>query len=136
MSFWTPFVLQIVRRLVRMPRGMCRIPHVAGADDRQIDPVSGLADGAPGLVGNALVLDGACGIRLPYHQDNLGTSFTISLWYWQLTNDTRQCVYQTRDNYDITYEAQAGANANFVNFIGQEGAGILTTGLKEWIRSN
>ena len=95
-------------------------------------PTAGLAEGASGLVGNALVLDGACGIRLPYHQDNLGTSFTLSFWYWQLTNDTRQCVYQSRDTYDITYEAQAGANASFASFVGQELAGVITTGLKEW----
>ena len=40
-------------------------------------PASGVADGASGIVGNALMLDGATGIRLPYHQDNLGTSFTL-----------------------------------------------------------
>lgn len=96
-------------------------------------PVSGVADGAAGLVGNALLLGGTCGIRLPYHQDNLGTSFTLSLWYWQQTNDTRQCVYQTRDNYDLTYEAQAGANSTFASYVGQEWAGNLTTGQKEWI---
>ncbi|HPS08728.1 MAG TPA: hypothetical protein PLG22_14450, partial [Kiritimatiellia bacterium] len=96
-------------------------------------PVSGLSVGASGIVGNALVLSGTCGIRLPYHQDNLGTSFTLSLWYWQQTNDTRQCVYQTRDNYDITYEAQAGANSTFASYVGQEFAGTLTTGLREWV---
>lgn len=96
-------------------------------------PVSGLADGASGIVGNALVLSGTCGIRLPYHQDSLGKSFTLSLWYWQQTNDTRQCVYQTRDNYDLTYEAQPGANSTFASYVGQEWAGNLTTGQKEWI---
>jgi len=96
-------------------------------------PAAGIADGASGLVGNALMLDGATGIRLPFHQDNLGTSFTISLWYWQLTNVTRQCVYQTRDNYDITYEAQTGANTTFSSYVGQEWAGNLTTGLRTWI---
>ena len=96
-------------------------------------PVSGVEDGASGIVGNALVLDGATGIRVPYHQDNLGTSFTLAFWYWQLTNDTRQCVYQTRDNYTATYEAQAGANSNFANYVGQSYAGSITTGPKKWI---
>jgi len=96
-------------------------------------PGAGVVDGASGIVGNALVLDGTAGIRLPYHQDNLGASFTLSLWYWQQTNDTRQCVYQTRDNYDLTYEAQAGANSTFASYVGQEPAGSITTGLREWI---
>lgn len=96
-------------------------------------PGAGVADGAFGIVGNALVLDGTAGIRLPYHQDNLGASFTLTLWYWQQTNDTRQCVYQTRDNYTATYEAQAGANSTFASYVGQEWAGNLTTGLREWI---
>ena len=96
-------------------------------------PSSGVADGASGVAGNALVLDGTCGIRLPYHQDNLGTSFTLSLWYWQQTNDTRQCVYQTRDNYTATYEAPAGANDTFASYVGQDPAGNIKTGLKKWI---
>ena len=96
-------------------------------------PGAGVADGASGIVGHALVLDGAAGIRLPYHQDNLGTSFTLALWYWQQTNDTRQCVYQTRDNYTATYEAQAGAHSTFASYVGQELAGTLTTGLREWV---
>jgi hypothetical protein len=96
-------------------------------------PLSGIVDGASGIVGNALVLDGTAAIRLPYHQDNLGTSFTLTLWYWQQTNDTRQCVYQTRDNYTATYEAQAGANSTFLSYVGQEWAGAVTTGLREWI---
>jgi hypothetical protein len=96
-------------------------------------PASGLADGASGLAGNALLLDGASALRLPYHQDNLGTSFTISLWYWQLTNDTRQCVYQTRDNFTATYEAVAGTNDLFASYVGQELAGSIKTGPREWI---
>jgi ferric-dicitrate binding protein FerR (iron transport regulator) len=95
-------------------------------------PASGLADGASGIVGNALLLDGVSAIRLPYHQDNLGRSFTVSLWYWQLTNDTRQCVYQTRDNYTATYET-SGAHSTFSSYVGQQAAGNITTGLKEWI---
>ena len=96
-------------------------------------PSSGLAEGAAGIVGNALILDGASALRLPYHQDNLGTSFTISLWYWQLTNDTRQCVYQTRDNFTATYEAVSGTNDLFASYVGQELAGSITTGPREWI---
>lgn len=72
------------------------------------EPVSGLLDDASGIVGNAMVLDGASGIRLPYHQDNLGTSFTISLWYWRQTNNTRQCASQSRDNWTVSYEAEGG----------------------------
>ncbi len=96
-------------------------------------PVSGVVEGAAGLVGNALLLDGTSALRLPYHQDNLGTSFTISLWYWQLTNDTRQCVYQTRDNFTATYEAVSGTNDLFASYVGQELAGSITTGPREWI---
>ena len=96
-------------------------------------PAAGVIDGASGIVGNALVLDGASALRLPYHQDNLGTSFTISLWYWQLTNDTRQCVYQTRDNFTATYEAVSGTNDLFASYVGQELAGSITTGPREWI---
>lgn len=79
------------------------------------------------------MLDGASALRLPYHQDNLGTSFTISLWYWQLTNDTRQCVYQTRDNFTATYEAVTGTNDFFASYVGQELAGGFKTGPHEWI---
>ena len=96
-------------------------------------PVSGLADGASGIVGNALVLDGTAAIRLPYHQDNLGTSFTLALWYWQQTNDTRQCVYQTRDNYTATYEAKPGANTTFDNYAGQVFCGSITSDIRQWI---
>lgn len=96
-------------------------------------PAAGVAEGASGLAGNALVLDGACALRLPYHQDNLGTSFTLSFWYWQLTNDTRQCVYQTRDNFTATYEAVAGTNDLFASYVGQEWAGAFVTGLRTWI---
>lgn len=96
-------------------------------------PVSGVEDGATGIEGNALVLDGATGIRLPYHQDNLGTSFTLAFWYWQLTNDTRQCVYQTRDNYTATYEAMAGYNTNFATYAGESYAGSIITAPREWI---
>jgi len=95
-------------------------------------PSSGIASGASGIVGNAMVLNGASGIRLPYNQDNLGTSFTVSLWYWQLTNNTRQCVYQTRDNWVASYEA-SGANSVFTSHVGQEWAGQTTTRLNEWV---
>jgi len=96
-------------------------------------PVAGVADGASGIVGNALLLDGTAAIRLPYHQDNLGTSFTLSLWYWQQTNDTRQSVYQTRDNYTATYEAEAGAHSRFASYVGQHYAQAITTELREWV---
>jgi hypothetical protein len=96
-------------------------------------PSAGVEEGASGLAGNALVLDGTCALRLPYHQDNLGLSFTFSFWYWQLTNDTRQCVYQTRDNFTATYEAVAGTNDLFASYVGQELAGGITTGPREWI---
>ncbi|MDD3582887.1 MAG: LamG domain-containing protein [Kiritimatiellae bacterium] len=96
-------------------------------------PVAGVADGASGIVGNALLLDGTAAIRLPYHQDNLGTSFTLALWYWQQTNDTRQSVYQTRDNYTATYEAEAGAHSRFASYVGQHYAQAITTELREWV---
>ena len=96
-------------------------------------PGAGVAEGASGIVGNALVLDGTAGIRLPYHQDNLGTSFTLALWYWQQTNDTRQCVYQTRDNYTATYEAKPGANTTFDNYAGQVFCGSITSDIRQWI---
>ena len=96
-------------------------------------PVSGLADGASGIVGNALVLDGTAAIRLPYHQDNLGTSFTLSLWYWQQTNDTRQCVYQTRDIAAATYEAEENAHDRFASYAGNVRINAVITGLREWI---
>ena len=96
-------------------------------------PTAGIEAGASGVAGNSMIMDGATGIRLPYHQDNLGTSFTLSLWYWQLTNDTRQCVYQTRDNYTATYEAMAGANTNFASYVGQQYAGSIITYPEEWI---
>ncbi len=95
-------------------------------------PTFGLIEDAQGIVGNAMVLDGASGIRLPYHQDNLGTSFTISLWYWQQTNNTRQCVYQSRDNYTASYEA-GGGNSKFANHVNQQYVGVITTDLKEWV---
>jgi hypothetical protein len=96
-------------------------------------PSSGIVDGADGVAGNALMLDGTSAIRLPYNQDNLSSSFTLSLWYWQLTNDTRQCVYQTRDNYTATYEAMDGANANFASYVGQTFANYITIDPHEWI---
>jgi hypothetical protein len=96
-------------------------------------PASGVVPDADGIVGNALVLDGASAIRLPYHQDNLGTSFTIALWYWQLTNDTRQAVYQSRENYNASYEAIDVHSSSFQSYVGQNTAGVITTGLKEWV---
>jgi len=96
-------------------------------------PGSGLADGASGIVGNALVLDGTAAIRLPYHQDNLGTSFTLALWYWQQTNDTRQCVYQTRDIAAATYEAEVNAHDRFASYAGNVRINAVITGLREWI---
>lgn len=95
-------------------------------------PASGVLPGEAGIAGNALLLDGASALRLPYHQDNLGQSFTLALWYWQATNDTRQAVYQSQDNWDVTYEA-TGNNSVFASYIGQVWAGTLTTGLKEWV---
>ena len=96
-------------------------------------PVAGVADGASGIVGNALLLDGTAAIRLPYHQDNLGTSFTLSLWYWQQTNDTRQCVYQTRDIAAATYEAEENAHDRFASYAGNVRINAVITGLREWI---
>jgi len=96
-------------------------------------PGAGVAEGASGIVGNALVLDGTAAIRLPYHQDNLGTSFTLSLWYWQQTNDTRQCVYQTRDIAAATYEAEENAHDRFASYAGNVRINAVITGLREWI---
>jgi hypothetical protein len=96
-------------------------------------PEVGVVDGASGIVGNAMVLDGTSAIRLPFHQDNLGTSFTVSLWYWQQTNDTRQCVYQSRDNWVASYEAVESARDTFAIHVGQVWAGTITTGLKSWV---
>ena len=96
-------------------------------------PAAGLADGATPIAGNALLLDGASAIRLPYHQDNLGRSFTIALWYWQQTNDTRQCLFQSRDNYTMSYESSDLALDSFTSHVGQEWVGNVRTGLKTWI---
>ncbi len=96
-------------------------------------PSAGLAQDASGIAGNALMLDGASGVRLPYHQDNLGRSFTIALWYWQQTNDTRQCLFQSRDNYTVSYESDGLLRDTFVSHVGQEAAGSYKTGLKTWI---
>jgi len=97
-------------------------------------PSFGVVPDAAGIVGNALVLDGASAIRLPYHQDNLGTDFTIAMWYWQVTNDTRMAVYQTVDNWDASYEAlEDGSYTNFASYVGQSSAGSFKTGLKEWV---
>ncbi len=96
-------------------------------------PGAGVAEGASGIVGNALVLDGTAALRLPYHQDNLGTSFTLALWYWQQTNDTRQCVYQTRDIAAATYEAEVNAHDRFASYAGNWRINAVITGLREWI---
>jgi hypothetical protein len=94
-------------------------------------PRVGIASNAAGIVGNALMLDGASAIRLPYHQDNLGRSFSIALWYWQETNATRQCVFQSRDNWVASYEA-TGFNSVFASHVGQEKVSETTTFLKTW----
>ena len=96
-------------------------------------PVSGLIGGAAGVVGNALMLDGASALRLPYHQDNLGQSFTIAMWYWQATNDTRMALYQSKDNWVASYEANATNASMFMSYVGQNAVGGLTTGLREWV---
>ena len=96
-------------------------------------PAVGVADGAAGIVGNALILDGTSAFRLPYHHDNLGRSFTIALWYWQQTQDTRQCLFQSRDNYTISYETTDGNRDVFGCHAGQEWAGDVKTGLQTWI---
>ena len=96
-------------------------------------PAFGLLPDTAGIVGNAMVLDGSSAIRLPYHQDNLGKSFTISLWYWQLTNDTRQAVYETRDNYTASYCAEGSVYSNFSSWVGEAATGGSNKiGLKEW----
>jgi len=96
-------------------------------------PAVGVADGAAGIVGNALILDGTSAFRLPYHHDNLGRSFTIALWYWQQTQDTRQCLFQSRDNYTISYETTDGNRDSFDCHVGQTWAGNVKTGLQTWI---
>ena len=95
-------------------------------------PTAGLLAGAPSIVGNAMVLDGTSAIRLPYHQDNLGKSFSISLWYWQQTNDTRQCVLQSRGNYVVAYEPST-SNSIFISYVGQEQVGNTQSALREWV---
>ena len=96
-------------------------------------PAAGIAGGASGLAGDALVLDGASAIRLPYHRDSLGTSFTIALWYWQSTNDTRQCLFQSRDNYSVVFEAAATNRKDvFCSYIAQTVAGSNAVPLQTW----
>ncbi|MDD2598091.1 MAG: LamG domain-containing protein [Kiritimatiellae bacterium] len=95
-------------------------------------PQQGVAGNAEGIVGNALLLDGASAIQLPYHQDLLGRSFTIAVWYWQATNDTRMAVYQTPDTFDITYET-TGNNSIFQSYVGQSAVGTITSDLQTWI---
>ena len=97
-------------------------------------PASGIAAGGSGIVGNAMVLDGSSAIELPYHQDNLGSSFTIAMWYWQATNDTRMAVYQSKDNWDASYEAlEDGVYVNFASYAGMGLAGTVTTSIKTWV---
>lgn len=97
-------------------------------------PASGLAEGSSGIVGNALLLDGASALYLPYHQDLLGRSFTLAMWYWQETNDTRQAVYQTqKGTWNITYEAININSSAFASYVGEISAGNITSGLKEWV---
>ena len=96
-------------------------------------PISGIFSGASGIVGNSMVLNGSSAIRVPYHQDRLGSSFTIAMWYWQDNADTRMALYQTEDNWDISYEAAWDDNSAFQNFIGTAEAGRITTKTNEWI---
>jgi hypothetical protein len=97
-------------------------------------PSAGLADGAAGIVGQALLLDGASALSLPYHQDKLGRSFTLAMWYWQETNDTRQALYQTqKGTWNITYEAININSSAFASYVGEVSAGNITTRLKEWV---
>lgn len=96
------------------------------------EPTSGLTAGAAGIVGNALVLDGSSAIRLPYNQDSLGESFTIAMWYWQTTNDTRMCVFSSQNNYNIEYGAPSYNTRVFSSYVAQIGAGDVTTPLRAW----
>ncbi|MCK5849724.1 MAG: LamG domain-containing protein, partial [Kiritimatiellae bacterium] len=97
-------------------------------------PTFGLISGEAGIVGNAMVLDGASAIELPYHQDNLGPSFTIAMWYWQQTNDTRMALYQSKDSWNVSYEAlEDDFYTNFASYVGQIGAGAVSTSIKTWI---
>ncbi|MFO7937507.1 MAG: LamG domain-containing protein, partial [Kiritimatiellia bacterium] len=97
-------------------------------------PGVGLADGAAGIVGNAMLLDGHSAIDLPYHQDNLGRSFTISFWYWQQTNDTRQCIFQSRDNYICSHEnGYDPPYEEFACYVGQKYIGKVSSDLQKWI---
>jgi len=98
-------------------------------------PTFGTVPGFEGLAGNSMVLDCNSAIELPYHQDNLGRNFTISLWYWQLTNDTRQAIFQSKDYFNISCEAHYNdyTNNTFDNWIGETSAGKFRTELKEWI---
>ena len=97
-------------------------------------PTFGIVPDATNIVGNALLLDGASALRLPYHQDNLGTNFTIAMWYWQTTNDTRQCLYQTqKGTWNVSYEAYYLDFSQFASYVGQAAAGNVASRLKEWI---
>ena len=96
-------------------------------------PVSGIYSGGSGIVGNALVLDGSSALRLPCHQDNLGESFTIAMWYWQASNDMRMTLYQSEDTWNISYEALPTDLSTFRSYVGEAAAGDVSTGLKEWI---
>lgn len=96
-------------------------------------PASGLAEGSSGIAGQALLLDGASALHLPYHQDKLGRSFTIAMWYWQETNDTRQALYQTqKGTWNITYETVSNDSSSFASYVGEGSAGNITSGLKTW----
>lgn len=98
-------------------------------------PTFGHLPDTTGVAGNALVLDGNSAIRLPQHQDMLGRNFTIAMWYWQQTNDTRQALFQSEYYFNITYEANYYHYTNnvFENFIGEISAGTVKTDLNQWI---
>lgn len=98
-------------------------------------PTFGLLPDTTGIAGNALVLNGDSAIRLPQHQDTLGRNFTIAMWYWQQTNDTRQALFQSEYYFNITYEAHYYNYTNnvFDNYIGETSAGSIKTDLKQWI---
>ncbi|NLB54342.1 MAG: LamG domain-containing protein, partial [Lentisphaerae bacterium] len=80
----------------------------------------------------SLVLNGSSAIQLPYSQETMGESFTISIWYYQSANNTRMCVYQTPDNYNITYETVAADASSFATYLGQVKVGEIVTSLDTW----
>ncbi len=112
-------------------------------------PTSGVRTGASAFVGNALVLNGKepvvldrDSIQLPFGSGanagagDLGTSFTISSWYWQSSSPIdRSFVFEsggaTPANFDVSY-GTGGSNNAFTSYVRTTGAGTVTTSYNAW----